>query len=47
MIAAIKTRPLGKADDAQARRVRALADFYGIRTQALARQLEFPLRMEA
>lgn len=43
MIAAIKTRPLGKTDDAQARRVRALADFYGIRTQALARQLEFPL----
>lgn len=46
MIAAIKTRPLGKADDAQARRVRALADFYGIRTQALARQLEFPLGSE-
>lgn len=47
MIAAIKTRALGKSDDAQARRIRALADFYGIRTQALARQLEFPLRMEA
>ena len=27
--------------------LRPLADFYGIRTQALARQLEFPLRMEA
>lgn len=46
MIAAIRTRPLGKADDAQARRVRALAEFYGIRTQALARQLEFPLERE-
>jgi hypothetical protein len=41
MIAAIKSRPPGAADDVFAERIRALARFYGIRSQALARHLEF------
>ncbi|HWA08946.1 MAG TPA: SAM-dependent methyltransferase [Opitutaceae bacterium] len=43
MIAAIKTRPRGQPDDAQATHIRELAGFYGIRSQALARQLGFRL----
>lgn len=43
MIAGIKTRAPGAADDATARRIRAFASFYGIRAQALARHLAFPL----
>lgn len=46
MIAAIKSRPRGQPDDARAQHVRALAEFYGIRSQALARQLAFPLGPE-
>ncbi|MES1166877.1 MAG: methyltransferase, partial [Pseudomonadota bacterium] len=41
MIAAIKVRPPGDAADA--RRVRALAAFYGIRTQRLATHLGLKL----
>jgi hypothetical protein len=41
MIAAIKSHAPG--DAARADRVRALADFYGIRTHQLARHLAFPL----
>jgi hypothetical protein len=47
MIAAIKARDTDAAAEAQAaaaRRVREFAQFYGIRTQALARQLGFDLR---
>ena len=46
MIAAIKTRPAGTADDATAERIRAFAAFYGIRTQHLAAQLGLPLSHE-
>jgi hypothetical protein len=44
MIAAIKSGPRGSLEDAQAERVRAFARFYGVRSQALARHLEFPLQ---
>jgi len=43
MIAAIKARARGTPDDEAARRVRDVAQFYGIRSQALARQLAFGL----
>jgi SAM-dependent methyltransferase len=43
MIAAVRTGPTGAPDDARAGRIRAFATFYGIRTQALARHLGFPL----
>jgi SAM-dependent methyltransferase len=46
MIAAIKARPAGTPDDATARRIRAFAAFYGIRTQHLAAQLGLPLSHE-
>ncbi|HUR59011.1 MAG TPA: SAM-dependent methyltransferase [Opitutaceae bacterium] len=42
MIAAIKTRAPGTADDETARRIREFARFYGIRTQRLATELQFP-----
>jgi hypothetical protein len=42
MLAATK-RPGLARDDASAARVRDLAAFYGIKTQALARQLSFAL----
>lgn len=41
MIAAVKTRPSG--DEAAAARIREFAAFYGIKRQALARHLKFPL----
>lgn len=41
MIAALKTHPPG--DSARAARIRAFAAFYGIRSQRLARHLNFPL----
>lgn len=44
MIAGIRVREAGQADDARAKRIREFAAFYGIRTQALARQLGFDLR---
>ena len=44
MIAGIKTRAAGTADDDTARRIREFARFYGIHTQRLAAQLQFPLR---
>lgn len=44
MIAAIRTREPGTADDATARRIREFATFYGIRRQALAERLGFPLQ---
>jgi hypothetical protein len=43
MIAAIKARARGAPDDDPARSVRDVAQFYGIRSQALARQLGFSL----
>ncbi|HVS50963.1 MAG TPA: SAM-dependent methyltransferase [Opitutaceae bacterium] len=43
MIAAIRARPRGRMDDAFAASVRAFAQFYGIRSHALARQLGFSL----
>jgi hypothetical protein len=43
MIAAIKERPRGESDDPRAQRIRAFAQFYGIRSQALARHLDFSL----
>jgi len=43
MIAAVKARARGLPGDARAERVRALARAYGIRSQALARQLAFDL----
>ncbi len=43
MIAAVRTAPPGAPDDPRAQRIRAFAAFYGIRTQALARQLAFSL----
>ena len=43
MITAIKTGRARGADLALATRIRAFADFYGIRQQALAQHLEFPL----
>lgn len=43
MIAAVRTGPPGAPDDARAHRIRAFAAFYGLRTQALARHLDFPL----
>jgi hypothetical protein len=43
MIAAIKERPRGEANDPRAQRLRAFAHFYGIRSQALARHLDFSL----
>ncbi len=43
MIAAIKIRPRGTVDDSTAEQLRAFARFYGIKSQALARQLEFSL----
>lgn len=43
MIAAIRTRPPGTPDDAAARRIRDFATFYGVRHQALATRLGFPL----
>lgn len=46
MIAAIRERPVGTADDDRAQRIRAFAAFYGIRTQALARHLDFELAPE-
>ena len=45
MIAAIKTRPMGNANDDDAARVRALAAFYGIRRQHLAARLQFSLSL--
>jgi len=42
MIAATR-RPGIARDEAAAAKVRELAAFYGIKTQALARQLGFPL----
>lgn len=44
MIAAIRTREPGAADDATARRIREFATFYGIRHQALAARLGFSLQ---
>ena len=38
-----RVREPGQPDDARARRIREFAAFYGIRTQALARQLGFTL----
>ncbi|HEY0944214.1 MAG TPA: SAM-dependent methyltransferase [Opitutaceae bacterium] len=43
MIAAVKARPRGTPDDALARRIRAFAAFYGLRTQRLAAHLGLPL----
>jgi SAM-dependent methyltransferase len=43
MIAGIRVREAGGPDDDRARRIREFAAFYGIRTQALARQLGFAL----
>ena len=43
MITAIKTGKARGADVALATRIQAFASFYGIRQQALARHLEFPL----
>lgn len=43
MIAAIRTRPPGTPDDAVAHRIRDFATFYGLRRQALADRLGFPL----
>lgn len=43
MITAVRTRPRGFPDDAAAERVRALARAYGVRSQALARQLGLAL----
>ncbi|HYP15738.1 MAG TPA: SAM-dependent methyltransferase [Opitutus sp.] len=43
MIAAVRVRPRGSASEPLAGRIRAFAQFYGIRSQALARQLEFAL----
>ncbi len=43
MIAAVKARPRGHSADAAAERVRDLARAYGVRSQALARQLRFTL----
>lgn len=43
MIAAIKQRPRGEPGDSRARRIRDLARFYGVRSQALARHLNFSL----
>ena len=43
MIAAVRTGPPGAPDDARAHRIRAFAAFYGLRTQALASHLDFPL----
>ncbi|PAW68225.1 MAG: methyltransferase [Opitutia bacterium Tous-C1TDCM] len=43
MISAIRTRDTGPGNDALADRVRAFAAFYGIRTQTLARHLNFDL----
>jgi SAM-dependent methyltransferase len=43
MIAAVKARPPGAADDAAADRVREFARFYGIRSQRLAQHVGLPL----
>ena len=43
MLAAIKSGPRGRADDALAQRIRDFTRFYGIRTQRLATHLAFPL----
>ena len=43
MISAIKERPRAAAADPLAHRIRTFADFYGIRAQALAKQLAFDL----
>lgn len=43
MIAAVKARPRGDTNDLAAGQVRDFAAFYGIRSQSLARQLDFPL----
>jgi hypothetical protein len=43
MIAAVKARPMGTADDPTAVRLRAFAAFYGIRRQQLAERLGLPL----
>ena len=43
MIAAIKARPPGTADDERAQAIRDFARFFGIRTQALAGHLGFAL----
>ena len=43
MIAAIKARPRGHPADAAAERARDLAQAYGVKSQALARQLGFAL----
>ena len=46
MIAAIKTQDTSAPNDATAGRVRAFAQFYGIRSQALASALGFGLEAE-
>lgn len=43
MITAVRSRESGRIDDERAQGIRRFAEFYGIRHQALARHLSFPL----